>query len=93
MPLANPIQKLKKSYNIFSKTTLLHKVLYFLAFVVCISLITNYGRKQVEGFKEEGKKKTNDNVTMGISLWKKTSKMSQLKTVDTFHLAVSRFPL
>ena len=60
MPLANPIQKLKKSYNIFSKTTLLHKVLYFLSFVVCISLITNYGRKQVEGFKEEGKKKTNE---------------------------------
>ena len=60
MPLANPIQNLKKSYNIFSKTTLLHKVLYFLAFVVCITLVTNYGRGNVEGFKEEGKRKTNE---------------------------------
>jgi SAM-dependent methyltransferase len=56
MPFANPIRNVKRSFNIFAKTTLLHKFLYFLAFLVCISLITNYGRKQVEGFE----KKTND---------------------------------
>ena len=53
MVLANPIQRVKKTFNIFSKTTLLHKVLYFLSFVVSLSLIMNYGRPPVEGFKEE----------------------------------------
>jgi ubiquinone/menaquinone biosynthesis C-methylase UbiE len=51
MALANSIRGLKKSYNIFSKTTLLHKVLYFLAFAICIILMSNYGRQHVEGFK------------------------------------------
>jgi len=61
MPLANSIRSIKKSYNIFSKTTLLHKFLYFLAFLVCISLMTNYGRQHVEGFKDkEIKTKSNE---------------------------------
>jgi SAM-dependent methyltransferase len=61
MPLANSIRNIKRSYNIFSKTTLLHKVLYFLAALICVSLITNYGRKRVEGFEKKTKeKKTND---------------------------------
>ncbi len=59
MPLANSIRGLKKSYNIFSKTTLLHKVLYFLAFAICISLMTNYGRQRVEGF-EDNQKQSNE---------------------------------
>ena len=46
MPIANSIRNMKRSYNIFAKTTLLHKFLYFLAALVCISLMLNYGRKQ-----------------------------------------------
>ena len=55
MPLANPIKKVKQTISIFSKTTLLHKILYFLAFLVSITLITNYGNQQKieEGFKTE----------------------------------------
>jgi SAM-dependent methyltransferase len=60
MPVATPIRNLKKSYNIFSKTTLLHKILYFLAFAICILMMTNYGRKHVEGFKENKKKSSSD---------------------------------
>jgi SAM-dependent methyltransferase len=56
MTLANSMHNLKKSYNIFSKTTWLHKFLYFLALLVCISLITNYGQKRKEGFKQPAKK-------------------------------------
>ena len=56
MPTANPLRNITRSYHIFSKTTLLHKVLYLLAAIICISLIMNHGRKQVEGFE----KKTND---------------------------------
>lgn len=56
MPTANPLRNIKRSYHIFSKTTLLHKVLYFLAALISICLIMNYGRKQVEGFE----KKTNE---------------------------------
>jgi len=55
MPIANSIRNIKRSYNIFAKTTLLHKFLYFLAALVCISLMTNYGRKCVEGFEEQVK--------------------------------------
>jgi len=51
MPIANTLRKAKHSFNIFSKTTLLHKVLYFLAFLICMSLMLNYGRQQVEGFE------------------------------------------
>jgi ubiquinone/menaquinone biosynthesis C-methylase UbiE len=58
MPIANSIRNMKRSYNIFAKTTLLHKFLYFLAALVCISMMLNYGRKQVEGFEVE--KKTNE---------------------------------
>ena len=58
MPLANPLRKIKQKINIFSKTTWLHKLLYFLALLVCITLMTNYGRQQVEGF--EKKTKTNE---------------------------------
>lgn len=56
MPITNPMRKVKKSFNIFSKTTLLHKFLYFLAFIISIMLISNYGKFQVEGFEQ----KTND---------------------------------
>lgn len=52
MPIANTLRKAKRSFNIFSKTTLLHKILYFLAFLICMSLIFNYGKQQVEGFEE-----------------------------------------
>jgi SAM-dependent methyltransferase len=55
MSLANPLRKVKRTIHIFSKTTWLHKLLYFLALLVCISLITNYGRKNMEGFKEQTK--------------------------------------
>jgi SAM-dependent methyltransferase len=53
MPITNTLRKAKQSFNIFSKTTLLHKVLYFLAFLICMSLMLNYGRQQVEGFQEK----------------------------------------
>ena len=57
MPNTNILRRSKRSFNIFSKTTLLHKVLYFLAFLISMSLIFNYGKKQVEGFEEP---KTNE---------------------------------
>jgi len=57
MPNTNILRRAKRSFNIFSKTTLLHKVLYFLAFLISMSLIFNYGKKQVEGFEEP---KTNE---------------------------------
>jgi SAM-dependent methyltransferase len=60
MPPANPIEKVKQTIHIFSRTTLLHKFLYFLAFLVCISLITNYGRSKMEGFEEKKKSKEFD---------------------------------
>ena len=63
MPIRNTIKGMKKSFDIFAKTTLLHKILYFLAFAICISLMMNYGRKQVEGF-EENTNKTNDYKTV-----------------------------
>jgi len=50
------MKKAKKSFNIFIHTTLLHKFLYFLGFIIAITLMINYGRQQVEGFEE----KTND---------------------------------
>jgi SAM-dependent methyltransferase len=56
MSIANSLRNIKRSYSIFRKTTLLHKLLYFLAFAICISLMANYGRKPVEGFE----KKTNE---------------------------------
>lgn len=65
MTLANPIRKVKRTIRIFSKTTLLHKVLYFLAFIVSISMITNYGRKQVEGFEENNNGSNGSNGSNG----------------------------
>ena len=64
MPNTNILRKAKRSFNIFSKTTLLHKVLYFLAFLISMSLIFNYGKKQVEGFEEPktNEFKTNDEI-------------------------------
>jgi len=56
MPITNTMKKAKKSFNIFIHTTLLHKFLYFLGFIIAITLMINYGRQQVEGFEE----KTND---------------------------------
>lgn len=50
MTITNTLRNAKRSFNIFSKTTLLHKILYFLAFLICLSLIFNYGKQQVEGF-------------------------------------------
>ena len=57
MPLTNTLRTAKRSFNIFSKTTLLHKILYFLAFLIAISLMVNYGQQRVEGFAEP---KTNE---------------------------------
>jgi len=58
------VRNVKRSFNIFYKTTLLHKILYFLAFLISISLITNFGRKQVEGFeKKTNKFDMRDDVT------------------------------
>ena len=52
MTITNSMRKMKRNYHIFSKTTLLHKILYFLALLVGISLMINYGRQQVEGFEQ-----------------------------------------
>ena len=60
MPITNTLRKAKHSFNIFSKTTWLHKVLYFLAFLISMSLMLNYGKQQVEGFEEP---KTNEFTT------------------------------
>jgi len=49
-----PITNLKRA---FFRRTLLHKIFYFLAGLISISLMINYGRQQVEGF---GEKKTNE---------------------------------
>ena len=57
MPVINTLRNAKRSFNIFSKTTLLHKILYFLAFLICMSLMLNYGREIVECFAEP---KTNE---------------------------------
>ena len=57
MPVINTLRKAKRSFNIFKKTTLLHKILYFLAVCISISLMYNYGKKQVEGFEQP---KTNE---------------------------------
>jgi ubiquinone/menaquinone biosynthesis C-methylase UbiE len=50
-PVTNTLRKAKRTFNIFYKTTLLHKVLYLLAFLIGLSLVFNYGKKQVEGFE------------------------------------------
>jgi SAM-dependent methyltransferase len=52
---------MKKTFNIFAKTTRLHKLLYLLALAISISLIMNYGRQQVEGFEENNKSKSKTN--------------------------------
>ena len=57
MPVMNTLRKAKSSFNIFKKTTLLHKILYFLAVCISISLMYNYGKQQVEGFEQP---KTNE---------------------------------
>jgi len=57
MPITNTLTKAKHTFNIFSKTTRLHKVLYFLAFLISMSLMLNYGKQQVEGFEQP---KTNE---------------------------------
>ena len=52
----NAIKHINRSFNTFYKTSLLHKFLYFLAFLICISLITNHGKgklKEIEGFKQK----------------------------------------
>lgn len=64
MAITNTLRNAKRSFNIFSKTTLLHKILYFLAFLISISLIFNYGKQQVEGFEapKTNEFKMNDTV-------------------------------
>ena len=64
MAITNPLRNAKRSFTIFSKTTLLHKILYFLAFLISISLIFNYGKQQVEGFEppKTNEFKMNDTV-------------------------------
>jgi SAM-dependent methyltransferase len=56
MPITNTMKNAKRSFNVFIHTTLLHKFLYLLGFIIAISLMVNCGRQQVEGFEE----KTND---------------------------------
>lgn len=75
MPITNTLRKAKHSFNIFSKTTLLHKILYFLAFLICMSLIFNYGRQRVEGFEQP---KTNE--------FKTTSDVSEI--YDDFYATI-----
>ena len=53
MPITNTMKNAKKSFNVFLHTTLLHKILYFLGFIIALSLMVNYGRQQVEGFEEK----------------------------------------
>jgi SAM-dependent methyltransferase len=57
MTVTNSLRNAKRTFNIFSKTTLLHKILYFLAFLVSMTLMLNYGRQRVEGFEQP---KTNE---------------------------------
>jgi SAM-dependent methyltransferase len=57
MPVVNTLRKAKRSFNIFKKTTLLHKILYFLALCVSISFMYNYGKQKAEGFEQP---KTNE---------------------------------
>jgi ubiquinone/menaquinone biosynthesis C-methylase UbiE len=57
MPVVNTLRKAKRSFDIFKKTTWLHKTLYFLALLVSLSMIYNQGKKRVEGFEEP---KTNE---------------------------------
>jgi len=52
-----PFTNLKRYFHKFSRTTLIHKLLYLLAAIISISMMINYGRQQVEGFEE---KKTNE---------------------------------
>ena len=61
MPVVNTLRKAKRSFDIFKKTTLLHKALYLLALLVGISMMYNYGKKQVEGFEQP---KTNEFKTI-----------------------------
>jgi SAM-dependent methyltransferase len=66
MQLKNAIKNINRSITIFYKTSFLHKFLYFLAFLVCVSLITNYklgpglGQGQIEGFESGAEPKTNE---------------------------------
>ena len=51
MPITNTMKNAKRSFNVFIHTTLLHKFLYLLGFIIAISLMVNCGRQQVEGFE------------------------------------------
>ena len=64
MPLENAIKNIKRGFKVFYRTSLLHKVFYFLALLISITLITNYGRKVEEGFTDTKKEfKTYQAVT------------------------------
>ena len=55
MTTTNTLKKVKTSFNVFYKTTLLHKVLYGLSLLVALFLMFNYGKSQVEGFEQKHK--------------------------------------
>jgi SAM-dependent methyltransferase len=66
MSLNKPIRTIQNTWRIFYNTSRLHKFLYFLAFLVCMSLITNYGKERIEGFKPATKTnefKTNEDIS------------------------------
>jgi SAM-dependent methyltransferase len=56
MTTTNTLKKVKTSFNVFYKTTLLHKVLYGLSLLVALFLMFNYGKSQVEGFEQKTNK-------------------------------------
>lgn len=63
----NALRSIKRFFKVFYRTTLLHKLFYFLAFLVCFILITNYGQgqgqDQIEGFTHKTPEfKTNDAI-------------------------------
>jgi ubiquinone/menaquinone biosynthesis C-methylase UbiE len=55
----NAMKKVKSTWKIFSRTSLLHKLFYFLALLISISLITNFGNKNGYGVVEAFAPKTN----------------------------------
>jgi ubiquinone/menaquinone biosynthesis C-methylase UbiE len=64
----NAIRKIKSAWRIFYKTSLLHKVFYFLAFLISISLITNYGYSNGYGTIEEGFEKATKNFNVNADV-------------------------
>lgn len=70
MQSSNALGSIKRFFKVFYRTSLLHKLFYFLAFLVCFTLITNYGQGHgeqeqiIEGFAQKSPVfKTNDMIT------------------------------